>query len=64
MGRVVIRCPATGQTIPTGIEADHLKFRLFSGLLRRCLLPDVQREPSLVRARRMGREAEAVAEAA
>jgi len=26
MGRVVIRCPATGQTIPTGIEADHLKF--------------------------------------
>jgi hypothetical protein len=26
MGRVVIRCPATGRTIPTGIRADRLKF--------------------------------------
>ena len=26
MGSVVIRCPATGRTIPTGIEADRLKF--------------------------------------
>jgi hypothetical protein len=26
MGSVVIQCPATGQTIPTGIEADRLKF--------------------------------------
>jgi hypothetical protein len=26
MGSVVISCPATGRTIPTGIEADRLKF--------------------------------------
>src|SRR5215813_6484316 len=26
MGSVVIQCPATGRTIPTGIEADRLKF--------------------------------------
>ena len=26
MGSVVIRCPATGRAIPTGIEADRLKF--------------------------------------
>jgi hypothetical protein len=26
MGSVVIQCPATGHTIPTGIEADRLKF--------------------------------------
>jgi hypothetical protein len=26
MGSVVIQCPATGQTIATGIEADRLKF--------------------------------------
>jgi hypothetical protein len=26
MGTVVIRCPATGSTIPTGITADRLKF--------------------------------------
>ena len=26
MGTVVIRCPATGGTIPTGITADRLKF--------------------------------------
>ena len=26
MGTVVIHCPATGRTIPTGIRADRLKF--------------------------------------
>jgi hypothetical protein len=26
MGSVVIQCPATGRAIPTGIEADRLKF--------------------------------------
>jgi hypothetical protein len=26
MGTVVIRCPATGITLPTGIRADRLKF--------------------------------------
>ena len=26
MGFVVIRCPATGHTIPTGITADRLNF--------------------------------------
>jgi hypothetical protein len=26
MGTVVIRCPATGSKIPTGIRADRLKF--------------------------------------
>jgi hypothetical protein len=26
MGSVVIQCPATGRTVPTGIEADRLKF--------------------------------------
>jgi hypothetical protein len=26
MGFVVIHCPATGRTIPTGITADRLKF--------------------------------------
>jgi hypothetical protein len=26
MGSVVIRCPATGRTIRTGIEADRVKF--------------------------------------
>jgi hypothetical protein len=26
MGSVVIHCPATGRTIPTGIAADRLKF--------------------------------------
>ena len=26
MGTVVIHCPTTGKTIPTGIKADRLKF--------------------------------------
>ncbi len=26
MGMVMIECPATGRTIPTGITADRLKF--------------------------------------
>jgi hypothetical protein len=26
MGTVMIRCPATGRTISTGIEADRVKF--------------------------------------
>lgn len=26
MGRVVIQCPATGQTIPTGIETERSQF--------------------------------------
>ena len=28
MGTVVIRCPATGITLPTGIRADRRKFAL------------------------------------
>ena len=26
MGAIVVRCPATGETIPTGIKADRVKF--------------------------------------
>ena len=44
MGTVMIRCPATGQYISTGIEADRLEVRLLAGIFRRCLLPPVRRE--------------------
>lgn len=39
MGMVMIRCPQTGRTVPTGIKADHEAFLCSAVFFARTLCP-------------------------
>ena len=39
MGTVMIRCPATGREIPTGLEADRASFNSMPVFFARCYCP-------------------------
>jgi hypothetical protein len=39
MSTLMIRCPKTGQSIPTGIETDHFSFRQMPELPTRARCP-------------------------
>lgn len=57
MGMVMVKCPQTGQAIPTGIETDRESFAR-SAVFRAHPLPALPRRSRLVRAGSLGRRAE------